>query len=86
MCHARLKEVREVEHHKETLAEDKIVYHEQGHAARELGPSISILDPFTSWDDFGADPYISATCMSLSWGGADLPTSALSPSTSWSDF
>jgi hypothetical protein len=47
LCRARLKEVKEVEHHKETLAEDKIVYHEQGHAVRELGPSTSIPNPFT---------------------------------------
>jgi chaperonin cofactor prefoldin len=48
LCRVKLKEVKEVKHHKETLAEDKIVYHEQGHAVRELGPSTSIPDLFTS--------------------------------------
>jgi hypothetical protein len=59
--------------HLETaLVDDDIDYHERGHAYREAGPSISIsvsstsiLDLFTSYGNFGVDPFISATYLFL---------------------
>lgn len=45
------------------LKEDEIAYHER---ETETGPSMSVPNSFTSWDDFDADPYTSVVYPSMS--------------------
>ena len=60
------RRLEEVEHHEVILAEDKSVYNERGYAIREAGPSMRVLDMFTTCDDFCANTYTSATSSSSS--------------------
>jgi len=57
------------------LKEDETACHER---ETETGPSMSVPNSFTSWDDFDADPYTSAIYPSMSTPGSSTSVLGMS--------